>query len=191
MPRPTCSGRRAVFLDRDGVINRAFARQGRPYPPASVADLQVLPGVPAACEELRQRGFLVVVVTNQPDIARGTMSLSTLEAIHTRLRQRVRVDSIWVCPHDDSDTCRCRKPAPGLLLQAAAHHQIDLSQSFMVGDRWRDAEAGRAAGCRTLFVDRGYDESRPAEVDARVRSLPEAVAWICSADSIEKVHQNG
>ena len=122
---------------------------------------------------------------------RGTIRPSTLEGIHASLRRQLRLDSIWACPHDDADRCACRKPRAGLLLQAAAHHQIHLGRSFMVGDRWRDVEAGRSAGCRTLFIDRGYDEPRPALVDAEVRSLPEAVAWIRSTETSDKMYQHG
>ena len=169
---------RAVFLDRDGVLNRAFVRSGRPYPPARVDDLEVLPGVAAAVERLREAGFRTIVVTNQPDIARGTASRSSVDEINRSLRSVVPVDEVLVCPHDDADGCACRKPRPGLLIDAAARLGIDLSASVMVGDRWRDIEAGRQAGCRTVFVDRGYDERRPEGSDAEVPDLPAAVAWI-------------
>ena len=169
---------RAVFLDRDGVLNRAFVRAGRPYPPARVDDLEVLPGVTAAVERLREAGFRTIVVTNQPDIARGTASRSSVDEINRSLRSVVPVDEVLVCPHDDADDCACRKPRPGLLIDAAARLGIDLSASVMVGDRWRDIEAGRQAGCRTVFIDRGYDERRPEGSDAEVPDLPAAVAWI-------------
>jgi D-glycero-D-manno-heptose 1,7-bisphosphate phosphatase len=148
--------------------------------------MEILPGVREACDDLRRRGYLLVVVTNQPDIARGTLSQKTLDGLHARLRQEVQVDSIWVCPHDDADHCSCRKPAPGLILRAAEHHGIDLSRSYAVGDRWRDIEAGRSAACRTIFVDREYDERRPAGADATVGSLPEAVDWIVKSESTDK-----
>jgi D-glycero-D-manno-heptose 1,7-bisphosphate phosphatase len=176
--------RPAVFLDRDGVLNTAIIREGRPHPPASAEELVIAPGVPEACRRLRSLGFLLVVVTNQPDVARGTIDAADVTDIHTRLREQVPLDSIWVCPHDDRDRCSCRKPAPGLLHKAAAFHHIDLTRSFMVGDRWRDIEAGRAAGCRTvLVVDRIYRE-KPAEgADAVVNGLPEAAAWIATVGS--------
>lgn len=169
---------RAVFLDRDGVLNRAFVRDGRPHPPARVDDLEVLPGVAAAVERLREAGFQAIVVTNQPDIARGTTSPAHVDAIHRTLRAVVPVDEVLVCPHDDADGCSCRKPLPGLLVDAAERRGIDLAASVMVGDRWRDVEAGRAAGCRTVFVDRGYREPRPTGSDAEVPDLPAAVTWI-------------
>jgi D-glycero-D-manno-heptose 1,7-bisphosphate phosphatase len=173
------SQRSAVFLDRDGVLNRAVVQDGRPYPPATVADLEILPGAGSACRRLRQAGFLLVVVTNQPDIARGTVSLGEVNAINRALVEELAIDDVRVCPHDDGDQCRCRKPAAGLLVDAARFHGIDLASSFMVGDRWRDIEAGRRAGCRTVLVDYGWLERQPEAPDATVKDVAEAAAWIC------------
>jgi len=170
--------RRAVFLDRDGVLNVALERDGRPHPPAGPAELVVLPGVPEALARLKAAGFLLVVVTNQPDVARGATSPAAVEAIHAALRAALPLDDVRCCFHDDADACACRKPRPGLLLEAARTWDVDLAASFMVGDRWRDVEAGAAAGCRTVFVDLGWRERRPDRFDARVASLPDAAAWI-------------
>jgi D-glycero-D-manno-heptose 1,7-bisphosphate phosphatase len=166
--------RSAVFLDRDGVINRAFIRDGTPYPPASLRDLEILPHVPEALSALRAQGYSLVVVTNQPDVARGTASRELVDSIHERLQGELGLDAIFTCFHDDADECDCRKPKPGLLFRAANDLGIDLKSSFMVGDRWRDVEAGRRAGCRTLFVDCGYRESLSQSSDFRVGSLLEA-----------------
>jgi len=172
--------RRAVFLDRDGVINRAIVRDGRPSPPAGVDHVEVLPGVPQALLRLRAAGYLLIVVTNQPDVARGTQSRAAVEAIHKRLAAELAIDDFLVCYHDDVSACECRKPKPGLLFDAAGEHGIDLDASVMVGDRWRDVEAGRRAGCRTVFVDYGYSEQRPDAPDVVVSSLEEATTWILS-----------
>ena len=169
---------RAVFLDRDGVINRPVIRDGRPYPPSDEAALELLPGVGDALARLRAAGFRLVVVTNQPDVARGTQTLDGLARIHARLSSQLPLDDIRVCVHDDADRCECRKPAPGLLEAAARQDGLSLPDSFMVGDRWRDIEAGRRAGCTTVFIDWGYDERRPDRPDAVVGSLPEAADWI-------------
>ena len=172
---------RAAFLDRDGVINRAVVRKGKPYPPATVAEVEILPGVAGAVARLRKAGYAVVVVTNQPDIARGTTTQATVDTIHAHMRSQLGLDDIRVCPHDDGDGCDCRKPQPGLLLRTPAY---DIAASAMIGDRWRDIEAGRAAGCGvTILVDYGYDEVIPHEPDARVRSLAEAVDWLLTRDS--------
>jgi D-glycero-D-manno-heptose 1,7-bisphosphate phosphatase len=171
---------RAVFLDRDGVINRAIVRDRRPFPPATETELEVLPGVPGALARLRQAGFRLVVVTNQPDVARGTQRREVVDRMHARLASLLPIDEFRVCDHDDGDGCECRKPKPGLLEAAARDAGISLRDSFMVGDRWRDVDAGRRAGCTTIFVDRDYDEQRPDRPDAIVRSLPEAADWILS-----------
>jgi transaldolase len=170
--------RRAVFLDRDGVLNRAIVRNGKPYPPSGPAELEVLPGVIDACIALRAAGFLLVVVTNQPDVARGTQRRELVEAINDALRAQVPLDDIRVCYHDEPDGCTCRKPRPGLLLQAARDGQIDLANSFLVGDRWRDIEAGHRAGCTTILINYGYTEAQQSAPDCYVRSLPEAADWI-------------
>ena len=171
--------RQAAFLDRDGVINRAIVRDRKPYPPAGISQLDVLPGVAAALGKLRSAGYLSIVVTNQPDVARGTVPRSAVEAINQRLGETLALDAFYVCWHDDADRCACRKPLPGLLLEAARDHDIDLTRSFMVGDRWRDIAAGRAAGCRTAWIRCGYDEPEPvAPADFTGLSLAEAVNWI-------------
>jgi D-glycero-D-manno-heptose 1,7-bisphosphate phosphatase len=170
--------RPAVFLDRDGVINRIELRDGVPRPPTSVADLQILPGVAEALRALRAAGFALVVVTNQPDVARGSTTRQSVEEIHDRISRELCVDAILTCFHDDCDDCDCRKPRPGLLLRAVRQFDLDVSASFMVGDRWRDLEAGARAGCRTFYIDGGYEERAPASCDYRVRSLHEAAAIV-------------
>lgn len=173
--------RRAVFLDRDGVINRAYVRDGKPYPPDTLEQLEILPGVPAALEQLRKAGFLNVVVTNQPDVATGKTRREVVDAMHARVLQDLHIDAIKVCFHADSANCACRKPKPGMLLDAARELGIDLAASFMVGDRWRDVGAGHAAGCNSYFVDYGYAEKRPEKPYLAVKSLPEAVALILAS----------
>jgi D-glycero-D-manno-heptose 1,7-bisphosphate phosphatase len=170
--------RPAVFIDRDGVVNRAIVRDGKPYPPSTLADLRLLPGVREACRKLREAGFALILITNQPDIARGSVSSQQVAEIHARLRRFLQLDDIRVCPHDDAERCDCRKPKPGLLLQAAQNLNIDLQSSYVVGDRWRDVEAGHRAGCRAIFVDHGYRERQPDQPFLRVHSLTEAANWI-------------
>jgi D-glycero-D-manno-heptose 1,7-bisphosphate phosphatase len=170
--------RRAVFIDRDGVLNRAVVRDGRPHPPARVDDVEILPGVPESLRALKAAGFVLIVVSNQPDVARGTTARATVEAINARLAERLPVDRFIMCCHDTGDGCDCRKPRPGMLLAGAREFDVDLSASFMVGDRWRDIEAGAAAGCKTVFIDYGYDEQRPRACDYRVLSAEEAFTAI-------------
>lgn len=163
--------RRAVFLDRDGVINRAVVVDGRPHPPERPEDVERLPGVDDACRRLVDAGWLLIVVTNQPDIARGTTTRAEVDAINEVVLDGLPVADVLVCPHDDAEGCECRKPRPGLLVEGASRWNVDLSRSFVVGDRWRDVEAGRAAGVETVFVDRGYAEKRPDAPDHAVEDL--------------------
>jgi D-sedoheptulose 7-phosphate isomerase len=170
---------RAVFLDRDGVINRAFVRDGKPFSPPSQQELEILPGVAEALNELKSNGYKLLVVTNQPDVGRGRLTRQTLDAMHQALRERLPLDDILVCLHTDEDYCDCRKPMPGMILEAARKHDIDLTASFLVGDRWRDIDAGYNAGCKTILIDYGYSERAPEhEPDLRVSSLREAADWI-------------
>lgn len=171
--------RRAVFLDRDGVLNEAVLQHGRPHPPDSVAALTIPADVPGLVQRLRDAGFLAIGVTNQPDVARGTQSRALVESINAALQVDVPLDDMLVCYHDEADQCECRKPRPGLLFQAAARHGIDLARSVMIGDRWRDIEAGRRAGCRTIFVNYHYEEAQPMPpADVTVPSLAEGVSAI-------------
>ena len=170
---------KAVFLDRDGVLNEPVVREGKPYPPASLDELKVYPEAAEALARLKAAGYLLIVVTNQPDVARGTTPRQSVEAINAALGQALPIDDFLVCWHDDGDACGCRKPKPGLLLEAAGRYGIDLSRSFLVGDQWRDIDAGAAAGCRTVLIDRGYRERQPEHPeDFRADSLRAAVAWV-------------
>jgi len=171
----------AVFLDRDGVLNRPVLRHGRPHPPESVKDLAVYPDVVPSLRRLKIAEYALVVVTNQPDVARGLQRAEVVHQINRELCTRVEVTAVYVCFHDDADGCRCRKPAPGLLFDAAHELGLDLSRSFMIGDRWRDVEAGRRAGCRTVYIDRSYSERSPQNADLVTTSLADAVSWIETA----------
>jgi D-glycero-D-manno-heptose 1,7-bisphosphate phosphatase len=167
--------RQAVFLDRDGTINRNDVRDGKPYAPTRLEDFRYLPGAAEAIARFKAKGYLVIVVTNQPDLTTGNVAPAVIEAMHARLRQELGVDDVMVCPHTDAAGCDCRKPKPGLLLRAAETWGIDLARSVMVGDRWRDVEAGRAAGCATVHIDHGYAGEPAAEgADLVVTSLEQA-----------------
>jgi D-glycero-D-manno-heptose 1,7-bisphosphate phosphatase len=163
--------RPAVLFDRDGVLNRAVVKAGKPYPPASVGELEIIPEALALLPVLAAK-YLLVAVTNQPDVARGIQSRSVVDTINARLLDALPLTAVLVCDHDDADNCGCRKPKPGLLLQAARLYDLDLSQSFMVGDRWKDIEAGHRAGCTTVFLDYHYAEAyRGPPADFVITSL--------------------
>lgn len=178
---------RIAFLDRDGVINRCGpSLSGTPVPPRCAGELELLPRVKKACALLRAADFKLVVVTNQPDVARGTLERAVVEEINERLARRLALDDVRVCFHDDADVCGCRKPAPGLLLAAAAEFDGDLRASVMVGDRWRDVEAGRRAGCATVLVGAGWGEPFPTQPDHRAADLFDAALWITSTVPTEE-----
>jgi len=173
----------AVFLDRDGTLNRQVIRDGRPYPPATPAEFELFEGVPEACAQLAAAGFVLVVATNQPDVGRGTQSQAVVEAMHARLRDLVPpIEHIEVCyapgREQSGPPDRRRKPEPGMLLDAAMKLDLDLSRSWMIGDRWRDIDCGKRAGVRTILIDFGYAEELRAAPDFTVRSFGEAVAVI-------------
>ena len=182
----TTGKRRAIFLDRDGVLNQLLSLgsvetseqsvSGRP--PQSVAETAIYPDVPDALAKLRDAGFLLIVTTNQPDVARGNQTRAVVEAINQHLAERLPLDDIEVCYHDDADLCACRKPKPGMIRSAAERHGIDVAASYMIGDRWRDVDAGLAAGCTTILIDRRHREELRGAPAVVVSSMAEAAAWI-------------
>jgi len=168
---------RAVFLDRDGVLNPGVTRDGKPWAPVKLAELEILPGVPEALASLRAAGFQLIVVTNQPDVVRGHATRAGVESICEYMRQHLPIDDVRICFHDDGDRCACRKPKPGMIYAAAVEREIVLEHSFMIGDRWRDIGAGKAAGCRTILVNAMIEPTR-IEPDVELADLPAAAAWI-------------
>jgi D-glycero-D-manno-heptose 1,7-bisphosphate phosphatase len=174
--------RPAVFLDRDGVLNRPVIRDGLSFPPATLEEFELYADAAEGCAELKQAGFFLVVVTNQPDVGRGTQSRQLVEAMHGKLRDAVpSLDAIEICYHGGArhgEPCDCRKPKPGMLLRAAANHAIDLRRSFFIGDRWRDVDCAHAAGCRSVFIDHGYSEPLSQRPEFTVATFREAVAVI-------------
>jgi D-glycero-D-manno-heptose 1,7-bisphosphate phosphatase len=178
--------RPAVFLDRDGVLNRVVVRNGRPYPPSSVQDFELYGDVADGCARLKAANFLLIVITNQPDVNRGTQSREMIEAMHVKLRSAVPcLDRIEVCYHAGErygERCECRKPRPGLILRAAADLNIDLNKSYVIGDRWRDIDCARAAGCRAILIQRGYRERLREPPDFTVANFGISVsAVLCDA----------
>ena len=187
--------RPAVFLDRDGVLNRTFVRDGTSYPPMTLDEVEILSGVAEALKRLSQHDLPLIVVTNQPDVARRTQTREMVEKINQRLAEALpMLTAFYVCYHDNKDGCQCRKPGPGMLLQAAAEHAIDLSNSFMVGDRWSDVAAGATAGCKTFLLDVPYNQAQRCTPDYVVADLSQAANRILallsgSADAPPRANQ--
>ncbi|MGD8561514.1 MAG: HAD family hydrolase [Desulfarculaceae bacterium] len=170
--------KRAVFLDRDGVLNLVVRRGAGIASPRTLDEFQLTPGAADQVQRLKQAGFLTIVVTNQPDLSRGLLEPSHLERMHAHLSSCTRVDEILTCPHDDGDGCACRKPKPGLILDAAHRHGVDLGRSFMVGDSWKDMGAAKAAGVLGILIDTVYNQD--VDCDCRVKSLQAACGYIIS-----------
>jgi D-glycero-D-manno-heptose 1,7-bisphosphate phosphatase len=170
--------KRAVFLDRDGVVNLSLVREGRPYAPRTIEEFKISPEI-HELKRLKDLGYLLIIATNQPDVAHGLISPSFLDDAHGQLREAFPFDDIFVCPHSNKDNCECRKPKPGMIQDARDKFDIDLAQSYLIGDRWRDVLAGQAAGCSTVFLDYGYREETPEfHPNFVCDTLTEAIIWI-------------
>jgi len=173
---------KAVFLDRDGVLNHTEIRDGKPYAPTRVEDFKLFDDVEGSIRLLKDAGFLLVVVTNQPDVGNGFVEQSVVEEMNDRMMAKLPLDDIRVCFHKQTDNCECRKPKPGMLIDAATALNIDLRTSFMVGDRGGDVKAGKAAGCKTIFIDRGYKETKKStKADFTAYSIVDAVSQILNS----------
>ena len=180
--------RRAVFLDRDGVINRVAVRNGMPHPPSDVGAFELYDDVPDGCARLKAANFLLIVITNQPDVGRGTQSREAVEAMNLKMQSALPLlDRIEICYHAGDvygEPCDCRKPRPGLILRAVAELNIDPKKSYVIGDRWRDVDCARAAGCRAILIQRGYKEPLRQAPDFTVANFNEAVTSVLrDADS--------
>lgn len=165
--------KRAVFLDRDGIINKAIVTNGHPYPPLRIKDVYLTEGIKKLIEMWHNENYLVIVITNQPDISSHIITENKVNKINSYLKSLIWFDDIFLCPHSDKDNCNCRKPKTGLLEEAKKKYHIDFSKSYMVGDRKKDIEAGKNVGCKTIFVDYQYDEEKPYKPDYIVKSILE------------------
>ncbi len=167
--------KKAIFLDRDGVINKAFVKNGLPISPNSLDEIEILPGVKESILKLKKLNFLCLVVTNQPDVPRGKINKNTVIKMNSFLKKETKLDDIFVCYHDDIDNCNCRKPKPGLLLKASKKWNVELKKSFMIGDRWRDIQAGESVGCKTIYLDYKYQDIKPKNPNFVTDTLLNAV----------------
>lgn len=174
---------KAIFLDRDGIINKVIIRNGKPSSPRRFEEFRFLPNVKKNLKIFKKMGFLNIIFTNQPDVSRGFLEIEELEKMHKLIAEKLPVDDIKFCPHDDSDNCPCRKPKPGLILQAVKKWSIDLKKSYVIGDSWKDMGAGRAASCQTIMIKRKYNKDLK-DYNFKVNSLKEAI------EIIKKLNKN-
>ncbi len=167
---------RAVFLDRDGVINKVILKEGKAYSPRSISAFEFVADIVDVVTQLKKAGYFLIVVTNQPDIARGKLPKSELDQMTSRINDELAIDEIFICPHDDGDNCNCRKPKPGMLMAAKKKYRLDLKRSFLIGDGWKDMGAARNAGCPSILIDTEYNQE--ATSDNRVKNIKEAAKLI-------------
>ena len=170
--------KKAVFLDRDGVINKTIIEGGLPTSPNSLDELEILPSVKESILRLKKLNFICLLVTNQPNVTREKIDKSTVIKMNNFLKKKIQLDDIFVCYHDDKDNCNCRKPKPGLLLLAGKKWNVDFKKSFMIGDRWRDIQAGEKVGCKTIYLDYNYKDIKPKNPDFVTDKLLNAVYLI-------------
>lgn len=175
--------KKAIFLDRDGVINRVILNGGEPFSPRRFREFEFLDGIKEVLEKFKEVGFINIIITNQPDIARGLIEWEISEKMHKVIRENLPIDDIFVCPHDDIDQCPCRKPKPGMLLEAAKKWDIDLKSSFLIGDQWKDIGAGKNAGCATILIS--YPYNKKVNPDFRVNNLHSAAEVILRSERRE------
>jgi len=173
---------KAIFWDRDGIMNKVIMRKGETSSPWKLEEFEILPDVKKCLEASKEMGFLNIVFTNQPDISRGFLKIEDLEKMHKVILETLPVDEIKVCPHDDKDNCSCRKPKPGLILEAVKKWSIDLEKSYVVGDGWKDIKAGKAAGCKTFLLRREYNKNYQKDYDFEIDNLKKTVEIIKKLD---------
>ena len=176
--------RKAVFLDRDGVLSKAFIKNGKSFAPKSLKDFKLFSGSKNSVKKLQLSGFMVIVVTNQPDVGRKLISKKVLKKMHDKLKKKTKVDAIYTCTHSQNMNCYCRKPKPGMILEAAKKYKINLKNSFMIGDRPSDITAGQKANCRSIFLDKKYFEKNPENQEATFTNLAQAVNYILKQDKL-------
>lgn len=170
--------KKAIFLDRDGVLNKLISRSGKLQAPYTLSEFELFPGVVEALKLIKEKGYLAIVVTNQPDVSRGWVSMESVELVNDQIKRLLPVDDIKCCFHDNSAQCLCRKPLPGMLLEAASEWGIDLKKSFMIGDRFGDIKAGKSAGCFTVLIGEGDEQKDHPSPDHRADSLINAMIFI-------------
>lgn len=170
--------KKAIFLDRDGVINKLIIREGKAQAPYTLEEFALYPGVEEALKIIKDSGYLAIIVTNQPDVARGWVKKESVELVNAKIKELLPIDDIKICFHTNSDNCLCRKPMPGMLVEAAEHWGIDLKESFMIGDRYGDISAGVRAGCKTILVGEGDAQGDHPSPDHQASLLIDAVKFI-------------
>lgn len=169
---------KAIFLDRDGVLNRSLVRNGKPYAPILLKDFHILSGVKKTLKYLKKKNYLLIVITNQPDIKSGKLKLNKLLKMNNILINKLKINEIFICKHDDRDCCNCRKPKNQLIENAIKKYSIDRRKSFLIGDRKKDIEAGLRSRLKTIYINKNYKESKPKNFDFECDNIKNALFYI-------------
>tara|TARA_Y100000741_G_scaffold362569_1_gene348606 strand:+ start:242 stop:787 length:546 start_codon:yes stop_codon:yes gene_type:complete len=177
---------KTVFLDRDGVINKPYIKNGKSFAPTKFNEFSIYPEAKESVRILHSLDFKVIVITNQPDIARGLILDSDISKMNSKMFNDLNIDDIFICPHSEEDNCNCRKPKPGMILEAKKKYKIDLNSSFLIGDRFTDIQAAKNTGCKSIFIDRNYNEKKPIFQEANVKNILSAVNFIKKIYSTKK-----
>ena len=177
-PEIDCKQKKAVFLDRDGIINQVVYHDdiNKPSSPWKMEEFKLIDGIKKHLDELKKNGFLIFIISNQPDIKRGNVDKETAEKINKILYEKFPIDDIMVCPHDDLDNCSCRKPKPGMIIELSKKWNVDIKKSFLIGDSWKDIGAGKNAGVKSILIDKSYNQE--VESEHRVENLKSAIELI-------------
>lgn len=175
---------KALFLDRDGTLNLPIMRDGVPYSPRTLKEVDFFPDIEIALKLFRDLDFVPIIITNQPDVARKLVTKEKALEINRYIQERLGIEHAFACFHDDLDLCLCRKPKPGLIHEAMNLLKIEIKRSYMIGDRWKDVEAAQSVGCPAYFIDSGYTEQMPIEPYIRVSSVLEAAISVRNRHAI-------
>ena len=168
---------RAVFLDRDGVLNKApIANNKKPLSIKNISDLRFLPKVIETCKILKNK-FLLIMITNQPDVSRKKISRSKVKKINIFIKKKLKLDDVYVC-YSNNDKSILRKPNPGMIIKAAKKYKINLKKSYLIGDRWKDIDAGKKVFCKTIFINKNYNEKLNMKPDYKIKKFEEILNYI-------------
>lgn len=169
--------KKAIFLDRDGVINDVIFRgSNKPIAPWSLEEFKLYVGIEEPLRQLSDSGYLLFVVSNQPDISKGLVDIQIVQQMNDIIVSQFPIEKVVFCPHEDRHKCACRKPKSGMLIELAAEYGVDLNASYLIGDNWKDIAAGEAAGCKTILIKRAYNKT--VNADNYVQSLDEVTKII-------------
>tara|TARA_Y100000996_G_C22342075_1_gene569100 strand:+ start:206 stop:739 length:534 start_codon:yes stop_codon:yes gene_type:complete len=172
---------KAFFFDRDGILNKVILKKNKPYSPRYPKQVVKNYEILKLIKLLKKKKFKKIIITNQPDIKTGKLTKHSLRTINNDIKLFFSIDDIFVCTHNKFDKCHCRKPKIGMIKLAEKKWNLDLKKSYLIGDRWKDIDAGNKAGCKTIYIDYNYDEKKPKKPIYSFKSLTQ---MLCQVEKI-------